>query len=348
MVRVEATRQAITVELPGRTRASQIAEIRPQVSGIVQRRLFEEGALVRAGQVLYDIDPASFEAAVASAQAQVIKAQAVLTAARLTAKRQSGLLKVDAVSQQEAEDSQATLQQAEGDLAIAQANLVSQRINLARTRITAPISGRIDISSVTAGALVTAGQAQALTTVQQLDPLLVDVAQPSGELLKLRRELANGTLKQNPSGSAPVQILLEDGSLHPQPGQLQFKGMTVDQGTGAVTLRAQVPNPDGALLPGMYVRARLETGVIEQALLVPQKGVTRSPTGQASALVVGPDGQVARRALTIERAVGNRWLVSEGLKPGDQVIVEGLQRAKAGATVRATPVNAAASQGAVR
>jgi len=342
--RVEPQRQAITTELPGRTSARLVAEIRPQVGGIVQRRLFEEGAQVRAGQVLYQIDPASFQASHASAQANVSKAEATLNSARVTAQRNAELVKIDAISQQLSDDSQAALKQAQADLEVARAALAAARINLDRTRVTAPISGRIELSAVTPGALVTADQATALTTVQQLDPLIVDVVQSSSELLRLKRELASGALKRSGENEVPIKLMLEDGSAYPHTGRLQFSGVTVNSGTGAVTLRALVPNPDGVLMPGMYVRAVLETGVAEHALLVPQQGVTRTPSGEASALVVGTEGKVERRALQVDRVIGNRWQVSSGLQAGDLVIVDGLQRAKVGAVVQ--PIPTADSSGA--
>ncbi len=334
---VEPQRQAITTELPGRTRARLIAQIRPQVGGIVQSRLFEEGALVKAGQVLYQLDPAGFEAALASAQASLAKAEATLGASRLTARRSAELVKIDAISRQQDDDAQASLKQAEADVAVARAALQAARINLDRTRIAAPISGRVDISAVTPGALVTANQAEAMTTVQQLDPLIVDVVQSSSELLRLKRELADGTLKRGGEGEAPVRLRLEDGSAYPHAGRLRFSGVTVNPGTGAVTLRALVPNPEGVLLPGMYVRAMLESGVAEQALLVPQQGITRTPSGDASALVVGVGDKVERRKVAVDRAIGNRWQVTSGLEAGDRVIVDGLQRAKPGAVVRPVP-----------
>ncbi len=335
--RVEPQRQAVTTELPGRTRARLIAQIRPQVGGIVQSRLFEEGALVKAGQVLYQLDPAGFEASFASAQASLAKAEATLGASRLTARRSADLVKIDAISRQQDDDAQASLKQAEADVAVARAASQSARINLDRTRITAPISGRVDISAVTPGALVTANQAEAMTTVQQLDPLVVDVVQSSSELLRLKRDLAAGTLKRGGEGEAPIRLRLEDGSAYPHAGRLQFSGVTVNPGTGAVTLRALVPNPDGLLLPGMYVRAVLESGVAEQALLVPQQGITRTPSGDASALVVGEGDKVERRKVVVDRAIGNRWQVTSGLEAGDRVIVDGLQRAKPGAAVRPVP-----------
>jgi len=341
--RVELQRLAVTTELSGRTSAHLIAEIRPQVGGIVQRRLFEEGTQVRAGQVLYQIDPASFQASFASAQAGVAKAEAMVNSTRLTAQRNSELVKIDAISQQSNDDGQAALTQAQADLEVARAALATARINLERTRITAPISGRVAVSTVTPGALVTANQEVALTSVQQLDPLYVDVVQSSSELLRLKRDLASGALKRGGDHEAPVRLVLEDGSAYGQVGRLQVSGAVVDRNTGSVTLRALVPNSDGILMPGMYVRAQLETGVADQAMLIPQQGITRTPSGEASALVVGRDNKVERRALTVDRVVGNRWQVTSGLKAGDLVIVDGLQRIRVGAVVQAVPVSEAAT-----
>lgn len=339
---VEPERLAITTELPGRTAAWLVAEIRPQVGGIVQRRLFDEGSRVHAGQALYQIDPATFAAGQASARAVVAKAEATLHSAELTARRNAELAKIDAISQQSNEDSQAALQQARADLGVAMAALDVARINLERTRITAPISGRVDTSTVTAGALVTANQAQALTTVQQLEPMYVDVTQSSAELLRLKRDLADGMLRRaagGPAGATPIRLLLEDGSLYPHAGVLKVSGVSVNAGTGSVTLRAVVPNPEGRLLPGMYVRAVLEQGLIEQALLVPQQGVTRTPSGAARAMVVTADNRVEPRAITVDRAIGSRWQVTQGLQAGDRVIVDGLQRIKPGDAVKAVPVS---------
>lgn len=341
---VQAQRHVFSTELPGRTSARQTAEIRPQVGGILQRRLFEEGATVKAGQPLYQIDPASYQAAVASAQATLAKAEASLNSARVTATRNTELAKLGALSQQLSDDSQAALKQAEAELAVARAALQSAHINLARTRITAPIAGRVELSSVTPGSLLTANQAEALTTVQQLDPLYVDIVQSSSELLRLKRELADGSQQAaGKAGEAPIRLLLEDGSAYPHAGRLQFSGVTVNRSTGAVTLRALVPNPEGLLMPGMYVRALLQTGVNEQAILVPQQGIARAPNGEASALVVGADNIVERRAVTVDRAVGNRWQVTAGLKAGERIIIDGLQRAKVGASVRPLPIAPGAS-----
>ena len=334
--------QAISTELPGRTKARLIAEIRPQVGGIVLRRLFEEGARVKAGQVLYEIDPATFRAAVASAEASVSKASATLGTARTTAARDAELVKIDAISQQQRDTSQAAAKQAEADLEVARAALQTARINLDRTRIASPIDGFVSVSTVTPGALVTANQDAALTTVQQLDPLYVDVVQSSAELLRLKRELANGTLQERKgSAEAPIRLVLEDGTPYAHPGRLKFSGVAVNPATGAVTLRGEVPNPEGMLMPGMYVRAQLETGVADQAILVPQQGVTRNPAGEAVAWVIGAENKVEARKLAVDRAIGGRWQVTSGLKPGDRVIVDGLQRTRVGATVN--PVDASAS-----
>lgn len=349
---VAMQRLAITTELPGRTAARLVAEIRPQVGGIVQKRLFEEGTQVRAGQVLYQLDPASFEAVHASAKAGVAKAEATLRSAEVTARRNVELAKIDAISQQLNDDSQAALQQAQADVGVARAALDAARINLDRTRITAPIAGRVDTSTVTAGALVTANQTEALTTVQQLDPLYVDVTQSSAELLRLKRDLTSGALRRTAGGpggaadEAPIRLLLEDGSAYPHPGVLKVSGVTVNAGTGSVTLRALVPNPERLLLPGMYVRAVLEQGVVEQALLVPQQGVTRKVSGEATALVVGADDRVERRVITVDRAIGNRWQVTQGLQAGDRVIVDGLQRIKVGDVVKAVVAPAASAASA--
>jgi membrane fusion protein (multidrug efflux system) len=338
VVTLKTERLPFTTELAGRTVAPVAAQIRPQVGGIVQKRLFTEGSMVKAGQVLYQLDPASFEAAAASAQANVRKAETTLATARSVARRNAELVKIDAISQQVNEQTQATALQAEAELAVARAAEQTARINLGRTRITAPISGWIELSSVTPGALVTADQVTPLTTIQQLDPLNVHVTQSSAELLRLKRELASGRLSRGQADEAPIRLLLEDGSVYPQPGRLTFSGVTVDPGTGSVTLRAVVPNPDRLLMPGMYVRAVLQEGVAEDALLVPQQGVTRAPDGSASAIVVGEQDKLVKRAVTVGRAIGNRWQVLDGLKPGDRVLVEGSQRARVGDVVRANEV----------
>ncbi len=332
----------LTTELNGRTSAPLSAEIRPQVSGIVQARKFTEGQRVRAGQVLYQIDPASYQAAVDSAQATVSKTDATVEAARLTAQRQAALQKIDAVSQQSSQDAQAALKQAEADQVAARAALQTARINLQRTAITSPIAGLVDVSTVTPGALVTADQTTALTTVRQTDPMQVDITQSSADLLRLRRALADGKL-QDAGGQAPVTLVLEDGSRYGPTGKLSVAGVSVDTATGMVTLRAVFPNPQGLLLPGMYVRAQLPTAKAADAMLVPQQAVTRNAAGQASVLVVGADNKVEQRKISANRAVGTNWLVESGLSAGERVVLEGAQKIKVGDTVQAQPVAVAAS-----
>ncbi|WP_374585108.1 efflux RND transporter periplasmic adaptor subunit [Ideonella dechloratans] len=340
---VSAQALPLTTELPGRTVAAQSAEIRPQVSGIVQKRLFTEGSTVKAGQPLYQLDASSYEATVRSAEAAVAKAQATLAAARLTAQRQQALRAADASSQQAVEDAQAALKEDEAALLSAQATLASARIDLARTRITSPITGRVDTSSVTEGALVTASQTTALTTVQRLDPINVDIPQSSVDLLKLRQQLVQGGQGGLKDGSARIQLVLEDGSTYAHEGTLKVSGVAVNTSTGAVTLRATVPNPEHVLLPGMYVRAVLTQAVDPAALLVPQAGVQRNASGAASALVVGTDGKVEQRPVTVAQAIGNRWRVTQGLKVGDRVIVEGVAKVRPGQVVHAVPAALGAS-----
>jgi membrane fusion protein (multidrug efflux system) len=344
VITVKPERVALTTELSGRTAPNLIAEVRPQVSGIILKRLFTEGSDVKAGQVLYQIDPASYQAAYASAMASQSRVEANLVSLRLTEGRYRDLVKIRAVSQQDYDNASAALQQTEAELAIAKAAVETARINLAYTKISAPISGRIGRSTVTDGALVTANQATALATVQQLDPMYVDVTQSTADLLKLKQSLANGALKK--SNSAQIKLLLEDGSSYPLPGTLKFSEVTVDQSTGSVTLRAVFPNPKQTLLPGMFVRAVVEDGVSEQALLVPQRGVTRNPAGNAVAMVVGVEEKVEPRIIKVERTVGDNWLVNEGLKAGDRVILEGIQRARPGTPVKAVPFGSKPVEGA--
>jgi len=334
---VKPERVALTTELPGRTSPLLIAEVRPQVSGIIQKRLFVEGSDVKAGQVLYQIDPATYQAAFASAKAALARAEANLIPARLKEERFRDLVKIKAVSQQDYDDANAALKQAEADVASAKAAVETARINLAYTKVTAPISGRIGRSAITDGALVTANQATALATIQQLSPIYVDVTQSSAELLKLKQNLASGIMKDNAAAQAKVKLLLEDGSPYPLPGTLKFSEVTVDQSTGSITLRAVFPNPKQTLLPGMFVRAIVEEGVSDQAMLVPQRGVTRNPQGEAMVLVVGAEEKVEPRIIKVVRTVGENWLVSDGLKAGDRVILEGIQKARPGTQVKAVP-----------
>lgn len=345
VVTLKPERMAFSTELSGRTVAPVIAEIRPQVGGILQKRLFTEGSQVKEGQALYQLDPAPFQAAYASAQANVRKAESTLANARTLAKRNAELVKIDAISQQVHEATQTSALQAEADVAVARAAEQTARINLGYTRINSPITGWVELSTVTAGALVTANQATALTTVQQLDPVYVHVTQSSADLLRLKRDLAEGRLQRGNANEAPIKLLLEDGTVYPHPGKLTFAGVTVDAGTGSVTLRAVMPNPDRLLMPGMYVRAVLQEGVNEAALLIPQQAVTRTPDGKASALVVDGDNKLVRRPIVVGRAIGNRWQLLSGLSAGDRVLVEGSQRARVGDTVRASEVTPPAGAG---
>ncbi|WP_298273508.1 efflux RND transporter periplasmic adaptor subunit [Geobacter sp.] len=340
VIAVKPERVALTTELPGRTSPHLIAEVRPQVSGIIQKRLFTEGADVKAGQVLYQINPSTYQAAFASARATLARAEANLIPARLKEERFRDLVKIKAVSQQDYDDASAALKQAEADVAAAKAAVETARINLAYTKVTAPISGRIGRSTVTDGALVTANQPTALATIQQLSSMYVDVTQSSAELLKLKQSLATGLLKHDGAAQARVKLLLEDGTPYPLTGTLKFSEVTVDQGTGSITLRAVFPNPKQTLLPGMFVRAIVEDGVSPQAILVPQRGVSRNPKGEAMVMVVGAENKVEPRTITVARTVGDSWLVSDGLKAGDQVILEGLQRAKPGTPVKVVPFGA--------
>ena len=324
----------LTRELTGRAEASQVAEVRPQAGGIVERLLFTEGGSVQAGQALYQLDQTAYRADAGSAQAAVARAQASLVTARLSAGRSAELVKTNLISRADNDNAQAALRQAQADLRAAQATLQGANVPLAFTRVTAPISGRIRRSSVTRGALVTASQATPLATIQDLDPTYVEVSQSSAELLQLRREIAAGSLQG--TDSVPVEIVLEDGSTFAQQGRLSFAEALVDPATGAVALRVVVPNPDQLLLPGMFVRARVANGVRSNGILAPQQGITRNPRGDATALVVGADGKVEERVVKVSRAIGDKWLVDEGLNAGDKLIVEGLQKVKAGATVTAS------------
>lgn len=335
-VTVHPERVVLTTELPGRTAAYLIAEVRPQVNGIILKRAFEEGSSVREGSLLYQIDPAPYQAAYDQAKAALAVAEANLPATRVRAERLKGLVEIHAVGQQDYDDAAAALLRAEASIASARAAVESARINLAYTPLKAPISGRIGRSAVTVGAMVTAYQPTALAVIQKLDPIYVDVTQASADLLRLRRGLESGQLKS--TGSVrKVKLILEDGTPYPHEGKLQFRDVTVNAATGSVILRMVFPNPDDTLLPGMFVRATVEEGVNESAILAPQQGVTRDAKGNATALVVGAEGKVEERPLTLDRALGDRWLVTAGLRDGDQVIVEGLQKVRPGVPVKAVP-----------
>ncbi len=337
VVTVTPTSVTLTKELPGRTSAFRVAEVRARVNGIVLKRLFTEGADVKEGQRLFLIDPAPYQAALDSAKATLAHAEANVANAHLQADRYTELLRDNAVSKQEYDNALASLKASEADVASGHAAVQMSSINLGYTVVTSPVSGRIGRSAVTEGAYVQAAQATLLATVQQLDPVYVDLTQSSSEALSLRRALESGQLQRAPGGGAKVELLLEDGRAYARAGTLQFADVTVDPGTGSIALRALFPNPKGELLPGMFVRARLTEGVNPEALLVPQAGVTRDQKGLPTALIVNGEKKVERRQLVTDRAVGAAWLVTSGLKPGDQVIIEGVQKVRPGAEVSAVP-----------
>lgn len=338
VVTLKAEALNVTTELPGRTASFRVAEVRPQVTGIIMKRNFVEGSDIKAGMSLYQIDPATYQAAYDSAKGDLVKAQASAQVARVTVNRFKPLLGTNYVSKQDYDNAFSTAAQADASVVAAKAAVETARINLAYTKVTSPISGRIGKSAVTEGALVTNGQANALATVQQLDPIYVDVTQSSNDFLRLKQELADGSLKQA-NGKAQVKLLLDNGSEYKQAGTLEFSDVTVDETTGSITLRAVFPNPDDALLPGMFVRARLDEGVNNNALLVPQQGITRNPRGDATAMVVGADNKVELRTVTTTQAIGDKWVVTDGLKTGDKIIVTGLQKIRPGVQVNAQEVD---------
>nr|PZN61861.1 MAG: efflux transporter periplasmic adaptor subunit [Pseudomonadota bacterium] len=328
----------LTTELPGRTSAFRIAEVRPQVEGIIKKRLFTEGSQVVAGQPLYQIDDATYRAAVLRAEASLASAEAQLNAARLLTERYGPLHERGVVSKQDYDNAVAASTSAEAAVAAAKAALEAARIDLSYTQVRSPISGRIGRSLVTEGALVTRNQEQPLATVAQLDPIYVDVTQSSAELLRLQRDFAEGRLQRDANQNARVLLTLEDGAAYPHAGSLKFAEVTVESSTGSVLLRAQFPNPDGVLLPGMFVRARLSRGSASEALLVPQAAVQRNGRGEPVVLVVGEEDKVSERVIQLGPTVGSEWLVTGGLAAGERIIVEGLQKARAGITVTPAPV----------
>jgi membrane fusion protein (multidrug efflux system) len=321
VVTIQPRPVVMTTELPGRTAAYLIAEVRPQVGGIIQKRMFTEGSNVKAGQALFQIDPALYQAA-------LDRSEANLTAIQLRADRLRELLADKAVSQQESDDATAALKQTQADVQTA-------RINLRYTTITAPISGRIGRSSVTVGALVTAQQPTALATIQQMNLMYVDVSQSTADILRLRRQLQKGQLDQNGKNQQKVRLIMDDGTEYPLKGTLQFRDVTVDPTTGSVILRIIFPNPKGVLLPGMFVRTVVQEGINKKAILVPQQAVTRDPKGNPLTLIVDAQGKVQQRPLTLDRTIGKDWLVSSGLGPGERVIVEGVLKVKPGMPVKA-------------
>jgi len=335
VITIEPQRVALFTDLPGRTAAFRVAEVRPQVNGIILKRLFQEGSEVKAGQQLYQIDSATYQAAMASARADLAKARANLKSVEAKAARYADLVQINAVSRQDYDDIVANLDQSKAQIMVAQAGVETARINVEYTKVYAPITGRIGKSNVTEGALVTANQAAPLATVTQLDPIYVDVSQSSSELMRLRRAVAAGQLRQDDAAQAPVTLNL-DGASQPYDisGQLQFSDVTVDPATGSVQLRAVFPNPRLDLYPGLFVRARVEQGVKEQAILIPQQALVRTPDGATTVWVVGADSKVNPRPVEIGQVMGDKWVVNTGLQPGEQVVTEGLQKIRPGAEVR--------------
>ncbi len=332
----------LLVELPGRTAAFEMSEVRPQVSGIVKARLFTEGSIVHAGQTLYQIDPSLYRATLNQAAANLDSARATREAAKARADRFRPLAEMEAISKQDYSDAAATAKQAAASVAQTSAQLETARINLGFTRVPAPITGRIGRSLVTTGALVSASQADALTTIQRLDPIFVDIQQSSADLLALRRQLASGGAVPS---AATVSLALEDGSAYPATGRLEFSEAMVDPATGTVTLRARFPNPSGLLLPGMYVRAKLSQVTARNAILVPQAGLTRSAKGEATVMLVGPGDKAVLKVVTADRSVGDKWLVTDGLKPGDKVIVEGLGKIRPDQDIKPVPAGSPVKSG---
>ena len=353
VITVATTPVTLTQDLPGRISAFRVAEVRARVDGIVLKRLFVEGSDVKEGQVLYEIDPAPYQAALDSAEATLARAHATLASAeanlvsaRLKAERYKELLGTRAISKQEYDDAvasqrtgEAQVQSGKAEVQSGEAGIRAARINLDYTKVTSPLAGRIGISQVTEGAYVQSGNATLLATVQQLDRVYVDVTQPSTELLRLRRDIASGRLKADQSGKPPVKLVYENGDIHPEEGVLEVSDVTVNAMTSSVTIRAVFPNPRGDLLPGLFVRARLEEGTDSDAILVPQSAVSRNPKGEPTTLVVGPNNMVELRVLQTPRAVGNQWLVSSGVKPGDQIIINNLQKIRPGAPVKPVPAS---------
>ena len=328
---------SITDQLPGRTTAFRVAEVRPQVTGIVQRRLFTEGSEVKAGEQLFQIDPASYRAAFSSAEAALKRAEAQAVSARLLEERYAPLIAANAVSKQENDEAIAARARAEADVADARAQLDRARINVVYSQVLSPINGRIGRALVTEGALVTSNQEDALATVQQLDPIYVDITQSSTEMLRLQRQLANGELVKNDRNEAEVALTLEDGTAYPERGRLKVSEVSVDPSTGSVTLRAEFPNPRRELLPGMFVRAQLTQGTRAAALLVPQRGVSHNSKGEATVMVVDAENKVAERIVAADRAIEGEWLITAGLSAGERVVLDGLQKVRPGAVVNPTP-----------
>ncbi|RWU12107.1 efflux RND transporter periplasmic adaptor subunit [Pseudidiomarina gelatinasegens] len=328
----------LTTTLPGRASAFRVAEVRPQVNGIMKERLFEEGSMVTAGQQLYQIDAAMYQAELASAEAEIARAKAAVKASKSRFERSKGLLNDKAISQQDFDEAEAAYLQAEAQLKVAEANLSRAQLNLEYTRVKAPISGRIGRSQLTEGALLSVGQAQALTTITQLDPIYVDIAQSTSDYLKLQAAITDGRIVTDDDNRAEVTVRVGEDGNYSTTGELLFNEVTVDPQTSAITLRARLENANHSILPGMYVRAEVGTGALQNAILAPQTGVTRDPRGRAIAFIVNEKGEVEQRYLTVERTVGSDWVVTDGLNVGDQVIVEGLQKIQPGMPVKTEEV----------
>ncbi len=335
MITISTAPLLLTQDLPGRVNPLYIAQVDARVSGIVQKRLFAEGALVKAGELLYQIDPAPYQASLKTAQGVLARAKANVISSGILAERDRGLVASGAVVKQDYDNAVASYHAYEGDVLSDQGSVQTATINLGYTQVVSPISGRIGISQVTEGAYVQDGSATLLATVQELDKVYVDVVQTSGQFLKLKQEIASGQLKSDADGKLHVKLILEDGSEYPQDGILQLSDVTVSTATSTVTVRTLFPNPREDLLPGIFVRARLVEGIVPNAILVPQLAVTHNTRGEPTALVVGPDGKAALRVLKTSRAVGNQWLISDGLQPGDQLIVDNLQKLQPGMPVKA-------------
>jgi membrane fusion protein (multidrug efflux system) len=345
VVTLQPERVPIITELPGRISPHLIAEVRPQVGGIIQKRFFTEGSDVKAGDILYQIDPATYEAAYSAARASLARSEANVVSIRNRVERYKELVAINAVSQQEYDDATAALKQSEADIQVNKAAADTAQINLAYTRVTAPITGRIGKSNVTVGALVTASQPTPLTTIQQLDPIYVDATQSSANLLQLKRHIASGRIKGDGPNQTRVRLLLEDGTPYPLEGSLKFSDVTVDASTGSFILRMVFPNPKNTLLPGMYARALVQEGIVDNAILAPQQGVSRDPKGNPVAMVVDKESKVELRMITVDRAIGDKWLITSGLTAGDTLIVEGTQKVRPGIPVKAVPVNTGDKEG---
>jgi membrane fusion protein (multidrug efflux system) len=345
VVTLQPERVPIITELPGRISPHLMAEVRPQVGGIIQKRFFTEGSDVKAGDMLYQIDPATYEAAYSSAKASLARSEANVISIRNRVERYKELVAINAVSQQEYDDAIAALRQSEADIQVNKAATETARINLAYTRVTASITGRIGKSNVTVGALVTASQPAPLTTIQQLDPIYVDATQSSANLLQLKRNIASGRIKGDGPNQTRVRLLLEDGTPYPLEGSLKFSDVTVDASTGSFILRMVFPNPKNTLLPGMYARALVQEGIVDNAILAPQQGVSRDPKGNPVAMVIDKESKVELRIITVDRAIGDKWLVSSGLAAGDTLIVEGTQKVRPGVPVKAVPFKTSSKEG---